>query len=84
MTLLYEVFYDVQNFDYRKGAWTFSFGDTEGLGFHADFAAGWDKGVLQQAINECVTSGTMEDCPPLAKSINKKVAQACRIKSQGM
>ena len=80
---MYEVFYNVQNFPYRKGAWTFSFGDNTGTGFHADYAAGWDTKVLQQAIDQCVNTGTIETCPPLAKSINENVARACRITAPG-
>jgi hypothetical protein len=42
----------VQNFPYRKDAWTFSFGDQTGYGFHADFISQWDTTVLQDAIDQ--------------------------------
>lgn len=51
ITLFFEAVFDVQDFPYRANAWTFSFGDQTGLGFHGDFIAQWDEKVLQKAID---------------------------------
>lgn len=55
-----EVYWYTQGFDdVRNKAmipqqpFVFSNGDPNGVSFHADFYNGWDKGVLQRAINEC-------------------------------
>ncbi|KAG5723171.1 hypothetical protein E4T56_gene294 [Termitomyces sp. T112] len=31
----------------------YSYGDPTGYGYHADFLNGWDKGVLQKAVDNC-------------------------------
>ncbi|KAF9460365.1 hypothetical protein BDZ94DRAFT_938077 [Collybia nuda] len=31
----------------------YSYGDPTGYGYHADFINGWDKGVLQNAVDKC-------------------------------
>ncbi|KAJ7590217.1 WSC domain-containing protein [Mycena floridula] len=31
----------------------YSYGDRTGYGYHADFINGWDKGVLQNAVDKC-------------------------------
>ena len=57
ITLFFEAVFDVQDFPYRTNAWTFSYGDQTGLGFHGDFISQWDTGVLQAAINQASLVG---------------------------
>ncbi|KAF8071559.1 hypothetical protein FPV67DRAFT_1667052 [Lyophyllum atratum] len=33
--------------------YVYAYGDPTGYGYHADFLNGWDKGVLQKAVDEC-------------------------------
>ena len=53
--------------------------DITGYSFHADFTDGWDTRVLQDAIDTCPddTSGQVERCPALAKSLDREKAAAC-------
>ena len=55
------------------------YSDITGYSFHADFTDGWDTAVLQDAIDTCPddTSGNIERCPALAKSIDRAKQQAC-------
>lgn len=55
ISLFYEMIVRVDLFPYVPGSWVYSFGDTTGLGLHADFQDGWeDKSLLQNAIDQCV------------------------------
>ncbi|GLB44802.1 putative wsc domain-containing protein [Lyophyllum shimeji] len=54
-----EVYWNTEMDKYRSQAmnssqpYVYSYGDPTGYGYHADFMNGWDKGVLQRAVEEC-------------------------------
>ncbi|TFK33438.1 hypothetical protein BDQ12DRAFT_615251 [Crucibulum laeve] len=53
-----EVYWSTQSFDRSKGKdssqpFVYAYGDPTGFGYHADFLNGWDKGVLQNAVDKC-------------------------------
>jgi len=84
MNLFYEFVYDVGSLDFRPGQtnWVFANGDTTGLGMHADFINGWDENTLSAAVKQCTDmffDAQLENCAPLAASINRQKAQACTI-----
>ena len=70
VTLFYEVMWSVDPLnDIRSQAlnpdqpFVLAMGDATGLGYHGDFFDGWDKTVLQDAINTCTSdSGVIEEC----------------------
>ncbi|GAC96005.1 hypothetical protein PHSY_003584 [Pseudozyma hubeiensis SY62] len=83
-TLFYEFIWNVgktNNLD--NSSWVLANGDALGYSFHADFFANWNETTLQAAIDECSgpLNGNIEKCPPLARSINRKAASACRGQS---
>jgi hypothetical protein len=55
-TVFIEFWYDISSFDTQydvhSSPWVISNGDPTGYGFHADFMNGWEKDVLEQAIQE--------------------------------
>ena len=53
-----------------------SSGDPTGHGLHGAFMNGWDVDVLQQALNTCNTSSSIDDCPPLKNYRQVPSAQA--------
>ncbi|GAA5989299.1 hypothetical protein JCM11641_006105 [Rhodosporidiobolus odoratus] len=70
VTLFYEIMYSVNNFNkYRSQAlnttqpFVLAMGDATGYGWHGDFLNGWDRDVLQTAINTCTSdTGIIEYC----------------------
>lgn len=55
-----EVYWSTSEFEpFRSQAknstqpYVYSYGDPTGYGYHADFINGWDKGVLQNAVDKC-------------------------------
>jgi hypothetical protein len=55
-----EVYWGTNEFDNVRSQamdpsqpFVFSYGDPTGYGYHADFINGWDKGVLQNAVDKC-------------------------------
>ncbi|BGP53646.1 hypothetical protein JCM8202_003584 [Rhodotorula sphaerocarpa] len=70
VTLFYEMMYDVDSWkDLRSQAmnasqpFVLAFGDPTGYGWHGDFFNGWDRPVLQKAIDTCTDpSGIIEKC----------------------
>ncbi|THH32546.1 hypothetical protein EUX98_g1633 [Antrodiella citrinella] len=83
VSLFYEMFVSVDQFPYAPGNWVFSFGDTTGLGMHADFQDGWtDKGLLQTALDQCTEAngadGDVSACTVLQPYINRDFATACK------
>ncbi|EIN06995.1 hypothetical protein PUNSTDRAFT_53415 [Punctularia strigosozonata HHB-11173 SS5] len=81
ITLFNEWVFDVGKFDFVSGQknWVFSYGDEEGLGFHADFINGWDTDVLEAAVEQCTGNlfGDLESCPPFTASLNRTKAGSC-------
>ncbi|KAI9841138.1 MAG: hypothetical protein M1837_000982 [Sclerophora amabilis] len=62
-SLLYETKWATNDFKDKEGRFVFSNGDPTGFGYHGDFMAAWDDGVLKQAISQCTSeSGIMSDC----------------------
>ncbi|BGP05739.1 hypothetical protein JCM10049v2_001552 [Rhodotorula toruloides] len=70
VTLFYEIMYDVDSW---KNLWpqamntsqpfVLAMGDPTGYGWHGDFYNGWDRQVLQTAIDTCTSdSGVIEYC----------------------
>jgi hypothetical protein len=74
ITLFYETMWSTQPF-MDDGLWwdgpngdghpfVLSNGDTLGYSYHGDFYMGWDRDLLQTAIDTCTNdSGRVEDCP---------------------
>ena len=70
VTLFYEVMWSIDPLnDIRSEAlnpdqpFVLAMGDATGLGYHGDFFDGWDKTVLQDAIDTCTSaSGVIEEC----------------------
>ncbi|CAE6427174.1 unnamed protein product [Rhizoctonia solani] len=61
--------------------WILSNGDPTGLNMHADFINGWDQDTLEQTMQQCNTPNApeehLENCAPLAKSLNVQAADNC-------
>jgi hypothetical protein len=82
--LFYEVYYDVAHVQKEQGGtFVFAQGDATGYGFHGDFLNGWNTSVLTDAIAQCMgpspvnDGGSLENCPPLAASIDSNAGQNC-------
>lgn len=78
ITLFYEFLYDVASWDSEwvggRHPFVLSNGDPVGYSLHADFLNGWDKDILQRAINECnSSSGVIEDCKVLELYTNQQM-----------
>ncbi|KAG6833123.1 hypothetical protein H0H87_011231 [Tephrocybe sp. NHM501043] len=55
-----EVYWSTAEFDQIRSSaknatqpFVYAYGDPTGYGYHADFLNGWDKGVLQNAVDKC-------------------------------
>jgi hypothetical protein len=47
-----------------------------GYSYHGDFIAGWDTGLLQNAVDQCTNpSGRIEDCPLFDLQTEEQAAQ---------
>ena len=70
VTLFYEVMWSVDPLSSIRDQalnptqpFVLAMGDATGLGYHGDFLDGWDKTVLQNAIDTCTSdSGVIEEC----------------------
>jgi len=63
-SLFYETIWDTTRYKGLEGTFVISNGDTSGFGYHGDFIAAWEVGVLQRAVDTCTNlSGLLEDCP---------------------
>ncbi|GAA5875572.1 hypothetical protein JCM16303_000671 [Sporobolomyces ruberrimus] len=70
VTLFYEIMWSVDPWNrYRSQAmnstqpFVLAMGDSTGYGYHGDFFDGWDRDILQQAIDTCTSdSGVIEYC----------------------
>ncbi|KAL8691037.1 MAG: hypothetical protein Q9218_003659 [Villophora microphyllina] len=62
-SLMYETIYGTDQFIGKGGKFVLGNGDPTGYGYHGDFIAAWDEGVLQQAIEQCTDlGGEMRSC----------------------
>ncbi|GAA5843521.1 hypothetical protein JCM11251_001644 [Rhodosporidiobolus azoricus] len=70
VTIFYEILWSVDRFNqFRSQAmnaqqpFVLAQGDSTGYGYHGDFFNGWDRGVLQEAIDTCTSdTGVIEYC----------------------
>ena len=82
-----EVYWDTNSgVDYAQAKnpqqpFVFAQGDGTGYGFHADFFNGWDKGVLQKAVDGCNCNpyGDFTCCVDKGIFTKKKEGTHCRI-----
>ncbi|RMZ79240.1 hypothetical protein DV737_g3493, partial [Chaetothyriales sp. CBS 132003] len=86
-TLFFETIYQTDLFSGISGQFVFSNGDPTGYGYHADFIAGWEDGVLQAVINNdaCTgldVSGNQWDCPVFnLKNVDDPETLSCRMQT---
>lgn len=85
ISLFYEIIFDTNKFADQwhngKQPFVWAMGDPTGYGFHGDFLMGWDRPLLQKAIDECTNdSGRVEDCGAF-QLYPDATASACKIKS---
>ncbi|KAJ9651574.1 hypothetical protein H2198_009160 [Neophaeococcomyces mojaviensis] len=86
VSIFFEIIWDTNKF---KDMWygnsqpfVWAMGDPTGYGFHGDFVMGWDKNLLQQAVDECTNdSGRVEDCP-VFQLYPDSTAEGCKIASK--
>ncbi|KAL9006607.1 MAG: hypothetical protein Q9188_000644 [Gyalolechia gomerana] len=61
--LMYETIVATDQFIGKSGKFVLGNGDPTGYGYHGDFIAAWDEGVLQQAVEQCTDmGGEMRSC----------------------
>lgn len=81
ISLFYETIWDVAAFSGIEGKYAFSDGDPLGYGYHGDFMNGWDQGVLEQAVTECLDpSGVVEKCG-VFQHYTEEEMQSCKVKN---
>ncbi|KAL8842243.1 MAG: hypothetical protein Q9170_000569 [Blastenia crenularia] len=62
-SLMYETIVGTDQFIGKGGKFVLGNGDPTGYGYHGDFIAAWDDGVLQQAVEQCTDmGGEMRSC----------------------
>jgi Domain of unknown function (DUF1996) len=69
VSLFFEVWFNVAPFNDQDdgGRFVLANGDPTGYGLHGDFLNGWDRSVLERAVNVCTSdSGVIEECPVFA------------------
>ncbi|CAE6348560.1 unnamed protein product [Rhizoctonia solani] len=61
--------------------WVLANGDPTGLNMHGDFINGWNQDTLEQTLQQCNTPNApesdLQNCAPLAKSLNVDAANTC-------
>jgi hypothetical protein len=88
--LFYETIWNTQQFVGVPGQFVFANGDPTGFGYHGDFIAAWNDGVLQQIyddpsctdhdLNHRKSTGIQEECDAIASSIqSQEVAAMCKL-----
>lgn len=83
VSIFYEIIWDTNKFADKwyggKQPFVWAMGDPTGYGFHGDFVMGWDKNILQKAVDECTNdSGRVEDCP-VFQLYPDSTAEGCKI-----
>ncbi|KAJ3278951.1 hypothetical protein HK104_001900 [Borealophlyctis nickersoniae] len=90
MHLFYEVVFDMSPYqnEYANGRTpdlVWAMGDYTGYGLHADFMNGWDKNVLQAAIDQCTSpSGVIEECKPFQLYVGTEMRDCKLDRSLGL
>lgn len=85
LTIFIEHFYFPSAHQPYRGAnmanWVLSNGDMTGLNMHGDFINGWNQDTLEQTLQQCNTPNApeadLQNCAPLAKSLNVDAANTC-------
>lgn len=83
ISIFYEIIWDTNAFaDQWWGSqqpFVWSMGDDTGYGGHGDFIMGWDRDLLQRAVDTCTNdSGRVEDCAEF-NLVPDSQAAGCRI-----
>ncbi|KAL8858636.1 MAG: hypothetical protein Q9178_004930 [Gyalolechia marmorata] len=61
--LMFETIVATEKFIGKGGSFVLGNGDPTGYGYHGDFIAAWDEGVLERAVSECTDKGgEMKSC----------------------
>ena len=79
VTLFYETIWATQKFAGKDGEFVLANCDPTGYGYHGDVIAGWEDGILQQAIEKCTDmSGEIQKCPVFELQDQSKMNQ-CKM-----
>ena len=74
VSIFYEVYFSVAPFNDLNdgGRFVLANGDPTGYGLHGDFLNGWDRSVLESAVQQCTAdSGVIDDCPVFQGRFNE-------------
>lgn len=86
VSIFYEIIWDTGKFSNKwygnDQPFLWAQGDPTGYGFHGDFLMGWDRSILQKAVDQCTSdSGRVEDCP-VFQLYPDSVAEGCKLASK--
>ncbi|KAF4120756.1 protein of unknown function (DUF1996) [Geosmithia morbida] len=77
--MLFETIWDTHALEGRDGMFVMANGDPTGFGYHGDFLMGWDRDLLQEAVDTCTNeSGLIEDCG-VFDVVDESTAKECSI-----
>lgn len=83
ISIFYEIIWNTNAFADKwygnSQPFVWAMGDPTGYGFHGDFLMGWDRDLLQRAVDQCTNlSGQVEDCP-VFNLYPTSTAQGCKL-----
>jgi hypothetical protein len=79
--LYYETIWNTSVFNEAEGQFALSNGDKTGFSYHGDFLNGWDRQILQEAVETCTDlSGNIEACSVFQRQ-DSQVAKRCTLHS---